>query len=55
MPDLRERRGNRKLHNFSHQYEPGCGVIAAVEAGQIAASRYGLCGEIHAELGAKPW
>ncbi|MFO1227410.1 ribosome small subunit-dependent GTPase A [Roseateles sp.] len=55
MPDLREHLGHCKFHNCSHQHEPGCGVIAAVEAGRIAASRYRLYGEILAELGAKRW
>lgn len=55
MPDLREHMGHCKFHNCSHQHEPGCGVIAAVEAGQIAPSRYRLYGEILAELGAKRW
>jgi ribosome biogenesis GTPase len=55
MPDLRQHLGACKFHNCSHQHEPGCGVIAAVEAGQIAPSRYRLYGEILAELGAKRW
>ncbi|HEY1089608.1 MAG TPA: ribosome small subunit-dependent GTPase A, partial [Burkholderiaceae bacterium] len=55
MPDLREHAGNCRFYNCTHQHEPGCGVIAAVEAGKIAASRYRIYGEILEELSAKRW
>ncbi len=54
MPDLREH-ANCRFYNCSHQHEPGCGVIAAVEAGQISPSRHRIYGEILAELQRKSW
>ncbi|TXI18191.1 MAG: ribosome small subunit-dependent GTPase A [Roseateles sp.] len=54
MPDLREH-ANCRFYNCSHQHEPGCGVRAAVEAGQISASRYRIYGEILEELQRKTW
>jgi len=54
MPDLREH-ADCRFYNCSHQHEPGCGVRAAVEAGQISASRYRIYGEILEELQRKTW
>lgn len=50
MPDLREPATRCRFYNCSHLREPGCGVRAAVAAGEIGASRYRIYGEIHAEL-----
>lgn len=50
MPDLRAHLGHCRFYNCLHRHEPGCGVIAAVERGEIAAQRYRLYGEILDEL-----
>jgi len=50
MPDLRARLGHCRFYNCLHRHEPGCGVIAAVERGEIAAQRYRLYSEILDEL-----
>ena len=50
MPDLRAHVGDCRFYNCMHRHEPGCGVIAAVERGQIAAQRYRHYGEILDEL-----
>jgi ribosome biogenesis GTPase len=55
MPDMREYLGHCRFYNCSHQHEPGCAVRAAVEAGQISASRFRIYGEIFEELSAKRW
>lgn len=53
MADLREHLYAFKFHNCSHQHAPGYRVLAAVEAGQIAASQYRLHRELLSERGAK--
>jgi ribosome biogenesis GTPase / thiamine phosphate phosphatase len=40
FPEMRDLLNLCKYHNCSHLHEPGCAVIAAVEAGTIAESRY---------------
>ena len=55
MPDLREHAGQCKFYNCSHQHEPGCGVRAALERGQISESRYRIYGEILQELSQTRW
>ncbi len=50
MPDLREHAGACKFYNCSHRHEPGCGVRAALERGEISESRYRIYGEILGEL-----
>jgi ribosome biogenesis GTPase / thiamine phosphate phosphatase len=50
MPDLRAHSSNCRFYNCSHQHEPGCGVRAALERGEISESRYRIYGEIRAEL-----
>ena len=50
MPDIRKHAGECRFYNCTHQHEPGCGVIAAVEAGQISAQRFRIYGEILSEL-----
>ena len=49
MPDLR-RHADCKFYNCTHQHEPGCGVRAALERGEISESRYRIYGEILSEL-----
>ncbi len=50
MPDLRAHAGGCKFYNCTHRHEPGCMVIAAVERGEISASRWRIYGEICDEL-----
>jgi ribosome biogenesis GTPase len=50
MPDLRKHAGACKFYNCSHRHEPGCGVRAALERGDISESRYRIYGEILNEL-----
>ena len=51
MPDLRAHAGDCRFYNCTHRQEPGCGVRAALERGEIAASRYRIYGELLDELG----
>jgi ribosome biogenesis GTPase len=50
MPDFKPHVAHCKFYNCSHLHEPGCGVQAAVTAGEITASRYKLYGLLFAEL-----
>jgi ribosome biogenesis GTPase / thiamine phosphate phosphatase len=50
MPDLREHSAQCRFYNCTHLHEPGCGVRAALERGEISASRYRIYGEIFREL-----
>jgi len=50
MPDLRAALGDCRFYNCLHRHEPGCGVRAAVERGEIAPQRYRLYCEILDEL-----
>ncbi len=50
MPDFREASTHCRFYNCTHLTEPGCGVMAAVQAGAISASRHRIYAEIHAEL-----
>jgi ribosome biogenesis GTPase len=50
MPDLRQHLPECRFYNCTHRLEPGCGVRAAVERGEIAPSRYRIYNEIHDEL-----
>lgn len=40
FPEIRAYFGKCKFYNCTHTHEPGCAVMAAVEEGRIAASRY---------------
>ena len=55
MPDLRQASTVCKFYNCSHQHEPGCGVTAAVQRGEISESRYRIYGEILRELSQTRW
>ena len=55
MPDLRQASTECKFYNCSHQHEPGCGVTAAVQRGEISESRYRIYGEILRELSQTRW
>ena len=50
MPDLRAQLGGCRFYNCMHRHEPGCGVLAAVERGEIAPQRYRLYAQILDEL-----
>lgn len=55
MPDLRAHAGGCKFYNCTHRHEPGCAVIAAVERGEISASRWRIHGELLEELSRTRW
>ena len=50
MPDIRRHTSACKFYNCSHQHEPGCGVRAALERGEISASRMRIYAEILGEI-----
>jgi ribosome biogenesis GTPase len=50
MPDLRPHAKTCKFYNCTHLHEPGCGVRAALERGDISGSRYRIYSELFAEL-----
>ena len=50
MPDLRVHASACRFYNCTHLREPGCGVRAALERGEISESRYRIYGEILGEL-----
>jgi ribosome biogenesis GTPase / thiamine phosphate phosphatase len=52
MPDLRAQLGDCRFYNCTHRQEPGCGVRAAVERGDIHANRWRLYVELFDELSA---
>lgn len=55
MPDLRAHAQDCRFHNCTHLHEPGCGVIAQVQAGQkISPQRYRLYRELFEELSQPP-
>ena len=54
MPDLARHSTACRFYNCTHLHEPGCGVLAAVERGEIAASRHRIYREIFAELAPRP-
>ena len=50
MPDLRAHAQACRFYNCTHRHEPGCGVRAAVERGEIAATRHRIYCELWDEL-----
>jgi len=50
MPDFAVQAGQCKFYNCTHLHEPGCGVRAALERGDITDTRYRIYGEILQEL-----
>jgi ribosome biogenesis GTPase len=40
FPEMRERDNDCKFNNCTHEHEPGCAIRAAVESGEIVATRY---------------
>lgn len=56
MPDLRAQLGHCRFYNCTHRQEPGCGVRAAVERGDVHANRWRLYVELFDELSqARRW
>ena len=52
MPDLRAHLVHCRFYNCTHRSEPGCGVAAAVERGDVAASRWRIYRELFDEISA---
>jgi len=50
MPDIGRHASECRFYNCTHRHEPGCGVLAALERGEIAESRYRIYREIFEEL-----
>jgi len=55
MPDFRQHAAQCRFYNCSHLHEPGCGIRAALERGEITESRYRIYAEILAELTHTRW
>ncbi len=55
MPDYAAALGQCKFHNCSHRHEPGCGVRAAIERGDITPSRRRIYESLFDELSTKRW
>jgi ribosome biogenesis GTPase len=55
MPDYAAAMGNCRFHNCSHRHEPGCGVRAAMERGEISVYRQRIYEALFEELSAKRW
>jgi ribosome biogenesis GTPase len=55
MRDIEPHAQQCRFYNCTHQHEPNCGVRDALASGDIAASRYRIYGELHAELSASRW
>ena len=50
MPDFRDKASACRFYNCTHLHEPGCGVRAALQQGEISESRYRIYREIYDEL-----
>jgi ribosome biogenesis GTPase / thiamine phosphate phosphatase len=55
MPDLRGFDGQCRFYNCTHVHEPGCAVLAAVQRGEVAASRHRLYVALREELSRARW
>lgn len=55
MPDLRAHAGGCRFYNCSHRHEPGCAVLAAVERGEVSASRSRIYAALYEELSQTRW
>lgn len=55
MPDLCAHAGDCRFYNCTHRHEPGCAVLAAVERGELSASRWRIYGELLEELARTRW
>ena len=52
MPDIAAHAGACRFYNCTHRQEPGCGVLVALEHGEIAESRHRIYRQIFEELSA---
>ncbi len=50
MPDFKAHLGHCRFYNCTHRHEPGCGVLAAAQQGDISPSRLRIYGELWSEL-----
>ncbi len=55
MPDYAAAMGECRFHNCSHRHEPGCGVRAAIDRGEISPSRQRIYESLYDELSTKRW
>jgi ribosome biogenesis GTPase / thiamine phosphate phosphatase len=55
MPDIGAQLGHCRFYNCTHRSEPGCGVRAALERGDVATTRYKLYLDFYEELSEKRW
>jgi ribosome biogenesis GTPase len=55
MPDLRAHTPHCRFYNCTHRQEPGCGVLAAAQRGEISESRLRIYGEVLQELAQTRW
>lgn len=55
MADFKPYLGQCRFHNCSHRHEPGCGVRAAIERGEISPSRQRIYESLFDELSTKKW
>jgi ribosome biogenesis GTPase len=55
MPDIAAHAGDCRFYNCSHLHEPGCAVMAALQAGtDLSPARYKIYQDLHAELSQAP-
>lgn len=52
FPEIRERLGQCRFYNCRHIKEPGCAILAAVESGEMLASRYKVYQSLLGQLSA---
>lgn len=55
MPDLRQHMGTCRFNNCTHRQEPGCGIKAASDRGEISAMRMSLYTALFDELSQPRW
>jgi ribosome biogenesis GTPase len=55
MPDFTAALGQCRFQNCSHRHEPGCGVRAAMERGEISAPRQRIYEMLYDELSRSRW
>ena len=55
MPDYAAAMGACRFNNCSHRHEPGCGVRAAIERGEISPYRQRIYETLYEELSQKRW
>ena len=54
FPEFSDGREHCRFYNCTHRHEPGCGVLAALQAGHIPAERHALYLRLLDEHAAKP-